>query len=310
MPDSIPFEAEIQEALKYHQNKNFDEAEKHYLKIIKKNPQNSLVLSLYATLLLEQGKNSEAIEIFKESLLIDPNQPMVYCNLGVAFFKNKEFLIALENYNLAINMKPDYFEAYRFKAIVLKVLNKPQESLDFFNQAIALNPTFAATYFDLANLFEERKLYDDAVKVYDRLISLMPKNTDAYIYKGNLLHSIDRYSEELDNYDKAIELGLNVKLILGRKLRSLMYLNDWENFDSLVEEIINQTNLGLAAANPFTLLSVIDNPALIKKSVEQYTNFINPNKNRSYLYWWRWRWWTPFYGNSNPIIRWFRRRCA
>ncbi|MEK9789305.1 MAG: hypothetical protein VW380_02420, partial [Candidatus Woesearchaeota archaeon] len=152
-------------------------------------------------------------------------------------------------------------------------------SLDFFNQAIALNPTFAATYFDLANLFEERKLYDDALTVYDRLISLMPKNTDAYIYKGNLLHSIDRYSEELDNYDKAIDLGLNVKLILGRKLRSLMYLNDWENFDSLVEEIINQTNLGLAVANPFTLLSVIDNPALIKKSVEQYTNFINPNKN-------------------------------
>lgn len=262
---------EIENALNSHQKGNLREAENIYKDVIQKNPKNSLALTLYATLLLQQDKDDKAIDYFEKSILIDPSQAMSYCNLGVSLFKRKEYQNALKNYDHAIKLKPDYFEAYRFKGITLKALKKLQEALECFKKAIEINPTFSSAFIDLADLLFKRHLYEDALKVYDRLSYLMPNCSDAYIYKGIILHSQKRYKDQLDNYNKAISLGLSPNFLLGAKLHTLMYLNQWNELHQLVQDIITKINLNVPVSVPFNLLAIIDDPNLLKKSAEHVT---------------------------------------
>lgn len=106
------------------------------------------------------------------------------------------------------------------------------------------------------------------MKVYDRLIYLMPNYSEAYIYKGIILFSQKRYKDQLENYNKAISLGLSHNLLLGKKLHTLMYLNQWNELPQLVEDIIKKINLNLPVAAPFDLLAIRDDPKLLKKSAE------------------------------------------
>ena len=56
-------------------------------------------------------KNSEAIYHYRQALQIDSNNPGTHFNLGIALAKNDEVKEAIENFRLAINLKPDYEEA-------------------------------------------------------------------------------------------------------------------------------------------------------------------------------------------------------
>ena len=56
-------------------------------------------------------KNSEAIYHYRQALQIDSNNPGTHFNLGIALAKNGEVKEAIENFRLAINLKPDYEEA-------------------------------------------------------------------------------------------------------------------------------------------------------------------------------------------------------
>ena len=67
-----------------------------------------------------QGKLEEAIEAYNKALAIKPDYAEAYSNMGVALKDQGKLEEAIEAYNKALAIKPDYAGAHRNLSIVTK----------------------------------------------------------------------------------------------------------------------------------------------------------------------------------------------
>jgi tetratricopeptide (TPR) repeat protein len=65
-----------------------------------------------ATMYFKLGKYKEAEAKFKESLELNPNQPMTYNNLASLYGETKRYKESETMFTKAIEMNPSYTEAY------------------------------------------------------------------------------------------------------------------------------------------------------------------------------------------------------
>ena len=71
-------------------------------------------------LLKEQGKLEEAIEAYNKALSIKPDYADAYYNLGIALQDQSKLEEAIEAYKKALSIKPDYADAYYNMGIALQ----------------------------------------------------------------------------------------------------------------------------------------------------------------------------------------------
>ncbi len=109
---SINCEYLLQQGLTHHQKGQLKEAQKIYKQILKNDPRNFEALQLNGTLNLQQKKYKTALKFFNLALTINPRVPYVNYNLGNVLHNLERFDDALQSYDRAIQLKPDYAEAF------------------------------------------------------------------------------------------------------------------------------------------------------------------------------------------------------
>jgi len=87
-----------------------------------------------------------AIQNFDEAILLDPQYAIAYANRGIAYSKLGDYKKAIEDYNKAIKLYPNYSKAYFNRGFTYSKLENYRQSLADFTQAIQLNPADANTY--------------------------------------------------------------------------------------------------------------------------------------------------------------------
>ena len=65
---------------------------------------------------------------------------------------------AIEIYDKAIELNPNYAEAYFNKGVCLSNLNFKSEAIDMYNKTIELNPNFIDAYFQRGYCFYNLKI--------------------------------------------------------------------------------------------------------------------------------------------------------
>jgi len=104
------FEAHCNLAELFVKQNKIDQAIMHLREAVRINPSFASLNNLGVNL-ERQLKHDEAIYYYRRALLIEPKNPGIYFNLGVAFGNKGELKEAIEYFRLAINLKPDYEEA-------------------------------------------------------------------------------------------------------------------------------------------------------------------------------------------------------
>ena len=91
------------------------------------------------------GQVEEALTDFERASTLQPNSPYVHYWLGLT----KEYLgqEGLKDFDEAIRLKPDYFDAYFQRGLVLQVLQEYPSALDDFDKAIEINPNDIFAYY-------------------------------------------------------------------------------------------------------------------------------------------------------------------
>ena len=113
---------------------------------------------------------------------------------------------ALANYNKAIELEPDFAEAYASRGILFRKLEQYDKAEKDLTKLIELEPNLAAAYTSRGDLLLEIRQYDKAEKDLAKAIELKPDLAVAYVSYGNLLCKLEQYKKAEANYNKAIEL--------------------------------------------------------------------------------------------------------
>ncbi len=152
------------------------------------------------------GKMIRAIHICKELLKTYKQSLVLFNILGAALQSIGRFEEAVDCYNQAIQINPDYADAYGNRGNALKELGQLDEAIKSYNKVIQLNPNYAEAYGNRGNALNELGQSDEAIKNYKKAIQLKPDYADAYNNLGGALKQLGQLDEAIKNYKKAIQL--------------------------------------------------------------------------------------------------------
>ncbi|MFZ4546390.1 MAG: tetratricopeptide repeat protein [Bacteroidales bacterium] len=100
-----------------------------------------------------QGNFGEAIALFKKAIDLKPDYAEAWFNLGVTYGKTGKFGEAINALNRAIAANKNYAEAYASRGIANASQGKLSEALKDMSEAIKLKPDYAMVYFNRAMVY-------------------------------------------------------------------------------------------------------------------------------------------------------------
>jgi tetratricopeptide (TPR) repeat protein len=117
---------------------------------------------------LEQGQIPGAISNFESALVLQPNFPQAYYNMGRAFMTNRQPDVAVECFQHALALDTNAAEIHYKLANALVQLNRPADAIAEFSKTLQLNPAMDEAANNLAWLLAtcpDRSLRDGAKAV-------------------------------------------------------------------------------------------------------------------------------------------------
>ena len=92
-----------------------------------------------------------------------------------------------------------------------------EEALEAFDKALEVNPEFVEVLSAKGGLLMELGRYEEAMSVYDKATQVEPENAMLLNKKGEVLIELEMYEEAITAFDKALEIYPEFKLALDNK---------------------------------------------------------------------------------------------
>ena len=136
---------------------------------------------------------------------------------GNAFVNNKNYTEAINAYEKAIAIEPDYFEAWNGKADAHNRAQQFTEALVASDQALKIKPDYVQGWINRGVILYNLGRYDEELKAYETAIAIDPASPKAWFYKGYSLAGLKRYDEAIAAFDKVETLDPTYPNLAGNK---------------------------------------------------------------------------------------------
>jgi CHAT domain-containing protein/Flp pilus assembly protein TadD len=157
--------------------------------------------------LFEVGQYEKAIESYEQAIDIEPNFGEALYNKGVALVSLGQYEKAIVSYDRAIAIQPDDYEAWCNRGVALGNLRRYEEAIVSYDRAIAIQPDDYEAWYSRGVSLSKFERYAEAIASYDRAIEINPDNHGAWSDRGIALRNLGRYAEAIASYDRAIEIN-------------------------------------------------------------------------------------------------------
>ena len=129
-----------------------------------------------------------------------------YFNRGYQKQESGDLQGAVEAYDQAIRLNPDYAVAYNNRANARDDLGDPQAAIADYTEAIRLKPDYYTAYYNRGIVRKSIDLVDEAIADYSEAIRLKPDYAEAYNNRGNALDDSGDPEGAIADYSEAIRL--------------------------------------------------------------------------------------------------------
>lgn len=153
------------------------------------------------------GRFAQAVESYQKAIELNPQYAEAYHELGYALFKLGKYNESLEASVKAAKLRPKNAETYRNLGDTYKALNQIDKACENYTQAKNLLPKHFQTITKLANCFIQQGDSESAINTYNDLVKIQPNNAVAHYELGKLYNSLSRSEEAMDEYTKLLKLN-------------------------------------------------------------------------------------------------------
>src|SRR4030042_2298143 len=143
-----------------------------------KTPEKTAIEKELTALLPDSQKEVPSLSKKNES----ENTLLMYFNLGVDFYRQREISKAIQAYQKVIELDPTYVEAYNNLGIIYqdigdfdKALEAYQKAIEYYQKALNVNPLHGETHYNIGLLYEQLKNFNLAISHYQKFIRLSSK---------------------------------------------------------------------------------------------------------------------------------------
>ena len=157
-----------------------------------------------------------------------------FFSIGCLLWEGGKAEKALEAYDTAIRLQPDYAEVYNNRGNIKNGLGCPDDAVADYDTAIRLNPHFAEAYYNRGTQKVLCEELDAAIVDYTEAIRIKPDYAEVYVNRGIAKVGLNRIDEAESDFQIALELAEhqennNLKIYVEKRLQEL---NDFTPQDS------------------------------------------------------------------------------
>ena len=152
------------------------------------------------------GNLDKAIQSYQHALSLNPNYAEGYNNLGVVLKDKGNINKAIEAYQKALSLKPDYPEAYSNMGNVLKDKDKIDEAIKAYKKALSLKPNYPEAYSNMGNALQVTGKLEEAIEAYEKALSLKPNYVKVYLNMGAAFKGQGKLEKAIEAYNKALSI--------------------------------------------------------------------------------------------------------
>jgi len=128
-----------------------------------------------------------------------------------------DYQSAINNFDEAIRLDPEYAIAYGNRGIAYSKLGEYSKAIEDYNQAIKLYPNYSKAYFNRGFTFSKLGNQQKALADYTMAIQYNPKDANAYVLRGVIYSNLGEIEKACEDQKKACELGICEGLDLARQ---------------------------------------------------------------------------------------------
>jgi protein O-mannosyl-transferase len=186
-----------------------EEGKKHLEEALAIEPDYISAINNLSIALLKQGELDSAIAGFKQVIKSDFAYPEeVYCNLANAYAEKGDTETAVNYFNEAINIKPEYALAINNLGMALKEQGKIDQAIIKWHRVLEIKPDSYNANYNLAMTFAELKESGPAIQYLQEVTRLNSSGPKAYDTLAEVYAQTGDFEKAVKTAKKAIELAL------------------------------------------------------------------------------------------------------
>lgn len=164
----------------------------------------------------KQGKTLEAERYYRAILRTHPKSPTTqqgkiilaetYTNLGVALQQRGEIDVAIEYYEQAVGIRPDYTQVYYAMGLALRNKGDLRASIECLSTAVKNKPNNVDALNNLAAALQHDGELDAAIDCYEQALKIDPSCSEVYNNLGIALQVNDDLDAAINCFRQALEI--------------------------------------------------------------------------------------------------------
>lgn len=158
---------------------------------------------------LEQvnGRMQDAIEQYEEALRINPEYAEAHYNLGNIFFKEGKVSDAIGHYEQALRINPEYAVAHNNLGIALAQTGKAEDAITHYEQALRIKPDYAEAHCNLGIALALAGKIEQAIAHFEQAVRIKPDYAKAHYNLGVALARLGRPQEAVGHWEQALRIN-------------------------------------------------------------------------------------------------------
>lgn len=219
----------IEEALELFKKKNWKEAIDAFSLVLETEQDNAEIYNNLALCYYYLGDNDSAEKFFLKSIGLNPKLAEVYINLTDLYFKQKNYVDAVDLLHMGTQELPDNFVLKHYLARVYMEDAQLDLAIDELDKILESQPENYDAYYDLGRVHFELGDYQLAIQNFENVLEYKEDNEWVYYYLGQAYEANDEVDKALTNYLKAITI--DEKFYPAYKKVGVLFLsrNDYED---------------------------------------------------------------------------------
>ena len=159
--------------------------------------------------LILEGKEEQAHIHFEAAALINPKDPMSHSNLGTYDMQHGQMSDAIQQYQTALDLTSDpglSAQTYANLGAAYRAIGDSRAAQDNYNHALRLNSNLFNAWLGLGLIAQKQGNLREAISDLSRSIELQP-TARAYLALGNALAQSGRKAEARVAYEQALKIS-------------------------------------------------------------------------------------------------------
>ncbi|MBW2622380.1 MAG: tetratricopeptide repeat protein, partial [Deltaproteobacteria bacterium] len=186
----------------------FDEAQRLYNFVVKKNPE---IVGSYVDLgdlAVFKGDIKKAIEFYKEAIKHAPSLAKLHLSLGDLYNTSDNSKKAIIEYQRVVSLAPNWVPGYNQLAWTLaEKKNRYQEAIPYALKGIALDPGHVDMIDTLAFIYMRLGKYSEAGDLYSKINPMKINNPSIYYHMGLAYKKADKYKKAIEFFERALNIS-------------------------------------------------------------------------------------------------------